>query len=123
MGNWWLQVHDQVLGYWPASIFTDLANIGATAIYWGGAIHHNSRQQGNHTTTQMGSGHFPNEGFGKASYFRNIQYMDGLGKFNDTDQRQLVLSAKTPLCYGISVVNSTNEGFGTHFYFGGPGCP
>jgi hypothetical protein len=71
-------VQDQVLGYWPSSIFTDLAS-NATTVSFGGEIY-DSGQSGHHTTTQMGSGHFPSEGFGKASYFRNIQYMDGRRK-------------------------------------------
>ncbi|KAF9619550.1 hypothetical protein IFM89_007377 [Coptis chinensis] len=38
---------------------------------WGGEVV-NSQPDGEHTATQMGSGHFPKEGFGKSSYFVNI---------------------------------------------------
>lgn len=44
-------------------------------VQFGGEIV-NSRPSGFHTSTQMGSGHFAGEGFGKASYFRNLQVVD-----------------------------------------------
>ncbi|KAJ6751523.1 hypothetical protein OIU85_002001 [Salix viminalis] len=62
-GNWWLQIEDQVLGYWPFSLFSHLKD-SATMIEWGGEIV-DSRTGGQHTTTVMGSGHFPREGFRK----------------------------------------------------------
>jgi hypothetical protein len=123
-GKWWLQVQDQVLGYWPESIFTDLAST-ATEVTWGGEIF-DAGNEGHHTSTQMGSGHFASEGYGKASSFRNIQYIDGSGKLIDPGQ-QLVPSATKSSCYSISVTNDKNGGNGTVFYFGGPGysavCP
>ncbi|KAM4111027.1 hypothetical protein ACJW30_05G036700 [Castanea mollissima] len=115
-GNWWLQVQDQVLGYWPSSIFNYLAST-ATRIIWGGMVY-NSKPNGHHTRTQMGSGHFGNEGFGKASYFKNIGYMDNSGKFRDVDARSLNLQVTRPFCYNVKVVNNT---VGTDFFFGGPG--
>lgn len=60
-----------VLGYWPAFLFSYLTD-SASMIEWGGEVV-NSESDGQHTSTQMGSGHFPGEGFGKAGYFRNIQ--------------------------------------------------
>jgi hypothetical protein len=117
-------VKGKVLGYWPSSIFTNLAT-GASRIIWGGEIF-DSREQAHHTTTQMGSGHFPSEGFKKASYFRNIQYMDSMGKFIDPDTGLLEPYATKTGCYDIRVALHDGN-FGTHFYFGGPGysaiCP
>jgi hypothetical protein len=46
-GKWWLQVQDQVLGYWPESIFTDLAST-ATEVTWGGEIF-DAGNEGHHT--------------------------------------------------------------------------
>jgi hypothetical protein len=117
-------VKDQVLGYWPSSIFTDLAT-SASTVSWDGEIY-DSGQQAHHTTTQMGSGHFPSEGFGKATYFRNIQYMDDNGKFNDVETGLEPYATKSE-CYDIRVAVHKIRGFGTHLYFGGPGysatCP
>ncbi|CAI9087387.1 OLC1v1021444C1 [Oldenlandia corymbosa var. corymbosa] len=69
---WWLSVQtNTTIGYWPDSLFTDLAD-SASAIEWGGEII-NTKPNGQHTTTQMRSGHFGAEGFGGASYFKNLQ--------------------------------------------------
>ncbi|KAF8664566.1 hypothetical protein HU200_054748 [Digitaria exilis] len=121
-GNWWLQFgNNYVLGYWPSFLFSYLAD-SASMIEWGGEVV-NSEPDGGHTTTQMGSGHFPEEGFGKASYFRNIQVVDssnnlkppkGVGSFTEQSN-----------CYDVQ--NGNNGDWGTYFYYGGPGknpnCP
>lgn len=118
-------MNDQLVGYWPSSLFTYLAN-SATELTWGGEIY-NSKIGGVHTKTQMGSGHFPGEGYGKASYFRNIQYVDSNGIFRDVDAGELTPDATKPSCYNINLQSDTSGGIGTNFYFGGPGysdkCP
>ena len=118
-GKWWFQVQDQVLGYWPGTIFNYLVS-SASRIEWGGEVY-NAELGDHHTRTQMGSGHFGNEGYGKASYFRNIGYMDNSGKFIDVEAQSLKKYATRSSCYNVEVANNTNGGFGTHFYFGGPG--
>ncbi|KAJ6424020.1 hypothetical protein OIU84_024905 [Salix udensis] len=120
-GNWWLQIEDQVLGYWPFSLFSHLKD-SATMIEWGGEIV-DSRTGGEHTTTGMGSGHFPREGFGKASYFRKIQIVDGFNKL--VEPTQLATFTSQSSCYDI---RSDHGGeWKTYFYYGGPGrspsCP
>ncbi|KAJ1277113.1 hypothetical protein BS78_05G269500 [Paspalum vaginatum] len=92
-GNWWLLVGTYFLGYWPSSIFTDLAD-SATIVKWGGEVAVFTAQ----TTTQMGSGHFPIEGFGKASYIKNIQ---------------------VPNSYNVQ--NGSSSDWGTYIFYGGPG--
>jgi hypothetical protein len=120
-------VKDQLLGYWPSSLFKELA-VSATTVSWGGEIV-DSGQQEHHTTTQMGSGHFPSEGFHRASYFRNIQYMTGTGIFIDPyiGRGGLLPYATKSTCYNIEIKQRQNINYGTHFYFGGPGysriCP
>ncbi|KAI5336881.1 hypothetical protein L3X38_016150 [Prunus dulcis] len=88
----------------------------------------------------MGSGHFPEEGFGKASYVRNLLYMDDSSPltlqkklatitiicvtFKDAAGLQTFVSK--PSCYNLNVKDKTPN-MGTHFYYGGPGfsatCP
>ncbi|EFH56355.1 hypothetical protein ARALYDRAFT_903838 [Arabidopsis lyrata subsp. lyrata] len=69
LGNWWLRVNEKdIIGYWPGSLFSSLGR-EATRVEWGGEII-NSKTGGRHTTTDMGSGHFADEGFKKASYVR-----------------------------------------------------
>ncbi|KAL8204408.1 hypothetical protein R6Q57_010031 [Mikania cordata] len=73
-GNWWMQLGEKVIGYWPASLFSYLSQ-SASTVQWGGEVI-NIALGGQHTTTQMGSGHFPQEGAGKASYIKDIQIVD-----------------------------------------------
>ncbi|KAK8678728.1 hypothetical protein V6N13_144215 [Hibiscus sabdariffa] len=114
-GNWWLRVNEIDLGYWPSSIFKKLSD-RADIVSWGGEIV-NSGLQGRHTSTQMGSGHFPSEGYRKASYIRNIRYVDESGAIHDV---QNVFSFVTkPECYGLQRGDIPN--YGTHFFYGGPG--
>ncbi|KAJ6302129.1 hypothetical protein OIU77_016260 [Salix suchowensis] len=120
-GNWWLQIEDQVLGYWPFSLFSHLKD-SATMIEWGGEIV-DSRTGGEHTATGMGSGHFPREGFGKAGYFRNIQIVDGFNKL--VEPAQLATFTSQSSCYDIR--SDHGGAWKTYFYYGGPGrspsCP
>ncbi|KAH9713135.1 NEP-interacting protein 1 [Citrus sinensis] len=120
-GNWWLLMQDQFIGYWPGSIFTSLADC-STEINWGGEIT-NSEFAGHHTSTQMGSGHFPEESFGKACFFRKIGYVDESGNMRDPKDLQVYVTK--PPCYDLRFAKY--EGDGISFYFGGPGysdkCP
>ncbi|XP_030936705.1 uncharacterized protein LOC115961961 [Quercus lobata] len=118
-GNWWLQLRgtsNYQLGYWPSSLFTILSD-SASEIQWGGEVI-NTHQDGKHTTTQMGSGHFPEEGFGKASYFKFLKVNDGTKALRDPKDTGIIITQ--PNCYDI--LNS-----GSSFYYGGPGrdpkCP
>ncbi|AEE78387.1 carboxyl-terminal peptidase (DUF239) [Arabidopsis thaliana] len=121
-GNWWLSIDSSVIGYWPARLFTHLAHGPATLVQWGGEIV-NSRSYGQHTTTQMGSGHFAEEGFGKAGSFRNLKIIDYLSYMQPV--QEFILQTKNPTCY--TAIKGYSEEWGSHFYYGGPGynalCP
>lgn len=106
---------DNLVGYWPAELFTNLANY-ATMVEWGGEVV-NSRANGEHTSTQMGSGHFAGDGFGKASYFRNIEIVDSDNSL--TSAQAVTTLAENTYCYNIK--SAYNNEWGTHFYYGGPG--
>lgn len=121
-GNWWMQFGSgNVLGYWPASLFSYLTD-SASMIQWGGEVV-NSASDGQHTTTQMGSGHFPEEGFGKASYFRNVQVVDGSNSLRTP--KEVETFTEQPNCYDVQT--GKNGGWGSYIYYGGPGrnpnCP
>ncbi|CAJ1931396.1 unnamed protein product [Sphenostylis stenocarpa] len=121
-GNWWLEFGSGILvGYWPAFLFTHLRD-HASMVQFGGEVV-NSRQSGSHTSTQMGSGHFASEGFGKASYFRNMQVVDWDN--NLVPLSNLRVLADHPNCYDIQ--GGINNVWGNYFYYGGPGrnvrCP
>ncbi|KAM3685712.1 hypothetical protein ACB098_11G141700 [Castanea mollissima] len=116
-GNWWLTVADRFdLGYWPSALFPLLSDT-AEAVKWGGEVI-NLRKGGQHTTTQMGSGHFAEEGPNKASYFSNLNVIDG-NKLLRAPRHTHTFTPK-PDCYNI-------QDYGDYFYYGGPGrnpnCP
>ncbi|CAN6823579.1 unnamed protein product [Brassica oleracea var. botrytis] len=119
---WWLQINKELVGYWPAKLFSSLGK-GATEVLWGGEIV-NEKTGGKHTSTDMGSGHFADEGHRKASYFRNIMTVD---KTNTLREPQGVYPTVTnDNCYNIKEGrNGTSWGF--NFFYGGPGlnakCP
>ncbi|KAK9285713.1 hypothetical protein L1049_024912 [Liquidambar formosana] len=82
-----------------------------------------SSSDGQHTSTQMGSGHFLEEGVGKSSSFRNIQIVDasnnvkvpkGIGTFTEQSN-----------CYDVQT--GSNGDWGHSVYYGSPGknpnCP
>ncbi|CAK8537074.1 unnamed protein product [Lathyrus sativus] len=120
-GNWWLEFGSGILvGYWPSFLFTHLRD-HASMVQFGGEIVNSN--QGSHTSTQMGSGHFAREGFGKASYFRNLQVVDWDN--NLIPLSNLRVLADHPNCYDIQ--GGINNVWGNYFYYGGPGrnvkCP
>ncbi|CAH9118223.1 unnamed protein product [Cuscuta europaea] len=122
LGNWWMQFgKNNILGYWPAYLFSNLQD-SASMVEWGGEVV-NSESDGLHTTTQMGSGHFPGEGFGKASYFRNIQVVDASN--NLRPPQDLGVFTEDDNCYNVHL--GENGNWGNYFYYGGPGrndnCP
>ncbi|TKY58678.1 hypothetical protein E2542_SST15747 [Spatholobus suberectus] len=121
-GNWWLEFGSGILvGYWPSFLFTHLGD-HASMIQFGGEVV-NSGSSGSHTSTQMGSGHFAEEGFAKASYFRNMQVVDYDN--NLIPLSNLKVLADHPNCYDIQ--GGFNNAWGNYFYYGGPGrnvkCP
>ncbi|KAI6670775.1 hypothetical protein NL676_005660 [Syzygium grande] len=71
----------------------------------------------------MGSGHFAEEGFGKASYFRNIQVVNSSNYLNAP--KVIGTINEQPNCYNIQT--GENGDWGRYFYYGGPGknpnCP
>lgn len=121
-GNWWLQYGSgQLVGYWPSFLLSHLRN-HASMIQFGGEIV-NTRPSSFHTSTQMGSGHFSWEGYKKASYFRNLQVVDGDNSL--IPPPNLRFFADHPNCYDIR--QGRSNAWGTYFYYGGPGrnvrCP
>ncbi|KAL6875704.1 hypothetical protein ACP4OV_013217 [Aristida adscensionis] len=120
-GNWWLQVGSTFVGYWPSSIFSSLAN-SASNVQWGGEVY--SSPNAGQTSTQMGSGHFPSEWFGKASYIRNIQVVDSSNYLRSAGGLGLINQWSN--CYNVQSGSSSND-WGTYIFYGGPGrnsnCP
>ncbi|XP_044959811.1 mucin-5AC-like isoform X2 [Hordeum vulgare subsp. vulgare] len=129
LGNWWLSYGDagasQLVGYWPAELFTHLSG-HASMVEWGGEVV-NTSPGGAHTATQMGSGRFASEGFGRASYFRNLETVDAGNSLAPVSLDAVQTLAEDGGCYDIRKAYDERDGWGTHFYYGGPGhnpaCP
>ncbi|KAI3957613.1 hypothetical protein MKW92_027777 [Papaver armeniacum] len=121
-GNWWIQIQGIPVGYYPSSLFTQLSGT-AMKVELGGEIY-NERYKGRHTTTQMGSGHFPSEGGLRiSSYFSHVQVINENNEAKDPEDVQTYVS--NPNCYDLKVDKRHTNGYG--FYYGGPGyndnCP
>ncbi|WVZ91594.1 hypothetical protein U9M48_037744 [Paspalum notatum var. saurae] len=125
LGNWWLSYGDQLVGYWPAQLFTHLSD-HATMVEWGGEVV-DTRPGGVHTATQMGSGRFAADGFARASYFRNLETVDADNSLAEVPVDAIQTLAEDASCYDIRKAYDGGSGWGTHFYYGGPGrnpaCP
>ena len=111
-----MKIAGRDFGYWPSSIFSILSD-SASRVDWGGEVI-NSNKDGQHTTTQMGSGHFAEEGPGKASFFKNLNVIDGSQILRGPRNTTTFMTKRE--CYNII-------DYGGFFYFGGPGrnpnCP
>ncbi|CAN8314021.1 unnamed protein product [Cochlearia groenlandica] len=116
-GNWWLKIDYHILvGYWPSSLFNHLQN-SATSIQFGGEIT-NVNEGSLHTTTTMGSGRFAEEGYKKASYFRNLEIFDQHDIRRPCDQGVPFMSKAR--CYNVRL-GYDNVVWKNYFYYGGPG--
>lgn len=124
-GNWWLAVNGKWVGYYPASMFVTQGNGAAAtladhanAIDWYGEIY---QSEGPMTTTDMGSGHFANEGYGNAAYIRNILITGTDDNDSDYDgSRGVVVSDVNR--YTIDTHFKSGTTWGSYFFLGGPGA-
>lgn len=114
---WWLAVGFnngtafETVGYWPTELFSRLIDY-AEKVEWGGeTINQNINNQ--HTTTQMGSGFYPDVGFGKAAYMCNLEVAANRTNFQPTYDLQV--TATDPGYYGVKKINDT-----CFLYGGGP---
>ncbi|KAK0713742.1 hypothetical protein B0T26DRAFT_648799 [Lasiosphaeria miniovina] len=120
-GNWWLFLKAnngyESVGYYPAKIYGN-GPITKHADYakWGGETAPDS------SYGQMGSGHFPAEGFGKAAYQNNIFTIprDESGGYG-VQAALSSLHITKPSCYTIATTPRSGSSWGSYFYFGGPG--
>ncbi|KEH20187.1 carboxyl-terminal peptidase [Medicago truncatula] len=122
-GNWWLEYGSgNFLGYWPATLFTELKG-EAYIVEFGGEVL-NLKRTGSHTTTQMGSGHFEFNSINKVAFIRNMQV-------SVTEQNVYIdlpdpdWAADKPECYPLRPWY--NKDWGNYMHYGGPGksekCP
>ncbi|RID76650.1 hypothetical protein BRARA_B03613 [Brassica rapa] len=123
-GNWWLTCGNNVMGYWPGTLFNGLKH-SATAVQWGGEVYSpNGIMKKPHTKTPMGSGNWASSLWSRACFHTNlrikdfslqVKYPQYLGEYVDEHN-----------CYSTKLHRDTYKAE-PRFYFGGPGenplCP
>ncbi|MQL82004.1 hypothetical protein Taro_014474 [Colocasia esculenta] len=117
--DWWVMLEEQLLGYWPKSLVPKLED-GAQIHNFGGEIV-NTKVSGHHTSTQMGSGHFAEEGYTKSAYIKNIQLVEAHDRTKYISPEHGNPVVTHPNCYDLHPGNVQDLQWGFHFFFGGPG--
>lgn len=130
-GNWWVWAAGEWAGYYPyckgggaqpcteGTLFSTAGiRDKADRLDWYGEVFDSSAPAA--TTTDMGSGAFANQGWGRAAYFRNLTYFWAPnthwwweeGSINTTDAA----------CYSAQGPHySSDPNYRNWFYYGGPG--
>jgi hypothetical protein len=117
-GDWWLKYGDTWVGYYPARLF-DSKGLGPRAdgvMFFGEIVDEQVGRR--HTHTDMGSGHFPSDGFGYAAYQRRVRTITTGTVWNI--RPSLTASRTNANCYDISLQSSLGD-WESYFYFGGSG--
>jgi hypothetical protein len=116
-GDWWLKYGDTWVGYYPSRLFDDdgLRPHGSKASFYGEIIDDEPER---HTRTDMGSGHFPADGFGYAAYQRRIRTISTSNVWNVYPS--LSETRTDANCYDIDIRESSGD-WERYVYFGGPG--
>ncbi|KAG9441275.1 hypothetical protein H6P81_017129 [Aristolochia fimbriata] len=115
-GNWWLVINgDKSVGYWPAELFSGLAD-HAKNMHWGGFVNGLPYLP----SPPMGSGYDADGGYGRACFTKDIQLMDNFRAFYDPQKEDVYFVAGHP-CYPWKG-RCDDDGQGCFLYFGGHGC-
>ncbi|KAK2430757.1 hypothetical protein QL285_029062 [Trifolium repens] len=113
--NWWLINDGENIGYFPASLFSNLTS--ADQVGWGGRT---TTSLGG-TSPPMGSGYFPDNVLSHASYFIYITYRDNDSRENYEPDRSLTNTfSDKPNCYTAEYYGEQDD-VGHYLQFGGPG--
>ncbi|MFI0481419.1 neprosin family prolyl endopeptidase [Actinomadura sp. 9N215] len=124
-GNWWVRIGSTWMGYYPASLF----NSGGLAsqsdvVDWGGEIVDTPRVPAT-TATDMGSGHWPAEGWQWCGYMRGLHYQSDTG--GGMSRMRGTPSVTHPMCYDLAADFGNTGSWGPYFWWGGSGrnalCP
>ncbi|CAN1307109.1 hypothetical protein LINPERPRIM_LOCUS26985 [Linum perenne] len=114
--HWWLLTGRTGIGYWPARLVKNLSKKNIVRqLEYGGKV----TKSKDNTIVEMGNGHFPGEGFGKAAFFFNLEYVDGKNYWSKVPDDVFVYVSR-PDCYDLKMQNWDVD-YGTSFLYGGPG--
>lgn len=107
---------EELVGYWPGELFTDLSG-AANMIGWMGVA---SAATGE-PFPPMDSGYSPDEGEGRAAFFTDVNVIySSTSKFVSPNLSEIFTRTTNPNCYQVGRPSSYDSGL--HFFFGGAGC-
>jgi len=116
--RWSVYLNEELLGWWPGTMFTTPIYYKASLIELGGEVmFYVQDPEEPSSKTEMGSGNFPSAGYARCAHIRKIQISNEEGVMEDFDTNRM---APKPVCYDVSDV-SESDAMGAYFYFGGPG--
>ena len=117
--DWWLKYEDKWVGYYPNSYYNSngIADKSASIDFGGEIV--NTNIGATHTTTDMGSGRFPSEGFGYSAYIKDVTYVDL--NYATREAGSLNKDVTNANYYDLSLLFSSDSSWRNYFYFGGPG--
>ncbi len=116
-GNWWFKCQDRWIGYYPGNLFSALGDHADSIGFWGEIF--DSDDVDGRTSTDMGSGYWPEYGWQWSAYMHNllvqndrdgtlIEYNGGSGWASDSDM--------------YDIITGNSGSWGSYMYLGGPGA-
>jgi hypothetical protein len=125
--NWWLNCQGRWVGYYPSrlfmgnqSVFSTLGDHADHIGFWGEIF--DSDAVAGRTTSDMGSGRFPTEGWTWSAYMHNLLYQrDRAGDMAAFDG-SLERLVTDPDMYSIDAHFKGDPAWGSYVYVGGPGA-
>jgi Neprosin/Neprosin activation peptide len=117
-GDWWVRWQGVWIGYYPRELFDNYGmRDEAEMVSIGGEIY-NTQNNGKHTYTDMGSGRYPEAGWGWAAFISQMRYVDlTMTAQGASNMTEVVADAD---CYDVAYNDSPGY-WSKHMYFGGPG--
>ncbi|KAK7250490.1 hypothetical protein RIF29_32960 [Crotalaria pallida] len=113
--NWWLIINDKHIGYYPATLFSNMSE--ADIVGWGGRVF--GIVGG--TSPQMGSGYFPDGDFSHSAFMRRISYYVSSGSLQEPQKNLLEIFVDNNNCYNLTYFGFLDNDNRHTFQFGGPG--
>jgi Neprosin len=113
-GDWWIAYQHDLLGYYPAHLFTQLNGKACVSAWYSEALRRYPSQGA--VKTEMGSGRFPGAGPSHVAYVRNPLYYDLLWfGVEPSDDEGLWMDPYEPTCYKRAAMENRV------IFLGGPG--
>ncbi|XP_061374670.1 protein neprosin-like [Gastrolobium bilobum] len=113
--NWWLNLENKNVGYFPAALFSNLTS--ADQVGWGGR----TTTTGGAPSPPMGSGYFPDGDFVHACYFKNVTFRNASRQDDGPPEYLAEPYTDKPDCFGVKYYGYVNDFFNYALQFGGPG--